>query len=231
MTMQLNLQIDTGIRVLKGNRTITCGTSTLLLTPYHLTITDASQNQVLEIATSTIKSVDKKFQTVDTREIPIYLQTSTFVFVKLFIRHEVDAETLYSALVKIVNIETVDELYAFHYCPDVDQGEARREIYDVELEFARQGLTSLWRVSRINEDYAFCASCLCFGVLISLDPKLFIVPEKISDTVLKHIGGFRSKSRIPVLSYIHSSNGSSITRSSQPMVCRILIIKGWTKAK
>ena len=43
-----------------------------------------------------------------------------------------------------------------------------------------------------------------------------MVPNRISDNVLRHIGGFRSKSRIPALSYVHP-NQVSITRSSQPM--------------
>lgn len=164
MTMQkaVELRIDSGIRVEKGKRTLTGGN--LLLTPHHLTISDES-DQILEIAISTLKTVDKKFKTVDTNETPIYLQTSTFVFCKIFIRHEVDAETLYSSLIKLMNIETVDELYAFHFRPLPTQLghviEPRSQVYDAELEFARQGLTSLWRISRINVDYAFCASCLC----------------------------------------------------------------------
>ncbi|CAG8694406.1 10625_t:CDS:2, partial [Racocetra fulgida] len=46
----------------------------------------------------------------------------------------------------------------------------------------------------------------------------YIVPAKISDTVLHHASKFRSKNRIPVLSYLHWHNKASITRCSQPMV-------------
>ncbi|KAJ3322963.1 hypothetical protein HDU76_013775, partial [Blyttiomyces sp. JEL0837] len=44
------------------------------------------------------------------------------------------------------------------------------------------------------------------------------VPSRISDNVLKHAGKFRSKARIPALSYIHRTNLVTITRSSQPLV-------------
>ena len=46
---------------------------------------------------------------------------------------------------------------------------------------------------------------------------MFAVPSKISDNTLRHIGKFRSKARVPVLSYVHTNN-VTITRSSQPMV-------------
>lgn len=67
-------------------------------------------------------------------------------------------------------------------------------------------------------------------------PRVLVVPEKISDNVLRHTGKFRSKCRIPSLSYLHRTNNVchysrlscglslrrtlqvTITRSSQPMV-------------
>lgn len=118
----------------------------------------------MKLAISTLKTVDKKFKTVDTHETPIYLQTSTFFFCKLYIRHEVDADTLYSAIVNSVNIEAVMELYAFRYplllaAAKDELIESQRQIYDVELEFTRQGLTPAWRVSQINSNYAYCGSC------------------------------------------------------------------------
>ena len=49
-------------------------------------------------------------------------------------------------------------------------------------------------------------------------PRIFAVPARISDAVLFHAAKFRSRGRIPVLSFIYPYNGTSITRSSQPLV-------------
>jgi myotubularin-related protein 6/7/8 len=48
-------------------------------------------------------------------------------------------------------------------------------------------------------------------------PALLAVPAAISDNVLKYAGQYRSRARIPVLSYLHPVNNCTITRSSQPM--------------
>jgi myotubularin-related protein 6/7/8 len=69
------------------------------------------------------------------------------------------------------------------------------------------GLSSQWRISTINQEYQFCPTY----------PRLLIVPQRISDNTLRHIGKFRSKARIPALSYFHR-NQCTITRSAQPMV-------------
>ena len=64
-----------------------------------------------------------------------------------------------------------------------------------------------WRVSFINAGYQLCDSY----------PSQVIVPASFNDQELLDVFSYRSKGRIPVLTYYHSSNGASITRSSQPM--------------
>ncbi|EMD47539.1 myotubularin, putative [Entamoeba histolytica KU27] len=81
--------------------------------------------------------------------------------------------------------------------------------YNVLDEFIRLGLNksnSNWRVSRINDDYAFCPTY----------PREIIVPKEASDELLLEDGSFRSRQRIPVITYV-SSKGSSISRCSQPL--------------
>ena len=45
-----------------------------------------------------------------------------------------------------------------------------------------------------------------------------MVPSSISDNTLKFAGRYRSKVRLPALSYLHPVNNCSITRCSQPLV-------------
>ncbi|KAL1409190.1 phosphatidylinositol-3-phosphatase ymr1 [Vanrija albida] len=83
--------------------------------------------------------------------------------------------------------------------------------FNPRSEFARQGVgsrTKAWRFTDVNKDYTFCPTY----------PAKLVVPSRISDSVLSYAAKYRSKARIPALSYLHWANHASITRSSQPMV-------------
>ncbi|KAJ1551795.1 hypothetical protein HK096_007737 [Nowakowskiella sp. JEL0078] len=108
-------------------------------------------------------------------------------------------------------MENIEQLYAFSYQPSTPLTSTNGwQIYDPQREYHRMGIdqrNKLWRLSSINKDFEFSSTY----------PQTLVVPARISDNVLKHIGKFRSKSRIPVLSYVHRKNGASLTRASQPM--------------
>lgn len=112
-------------------------------------------------------------------------------------------------------VDTVQDLHAFHFKAPQEEIATGGVEYDARREFARMGIEgknaegpgSAWRISDINKDYAFSATY----------PSVLCVPRAVTDNILKYGGAFRSKARIPSLSYLHS-NGGSITRSSQPMV-------------
>lgn len=108
---------------------------------------------------------------------------------------------------------TVEKLYAFHHKPLRHEKEIDGwHFYDPKAEFRRQGISEKlpdkgWRITTINNDYSFCDTY----------PSFLVVPSKISDNVLKYAREFRSRNRIPVLSYIHPVNNCTITRCSQPL--------------
>ncbi|XP_053129967.1 myotubularin isoform X3 [Hemicordylus capensis] len=82
-------------------------------------------------------------------------------------------------------------------------------VYDAMAEYRRQGLPSKqWRITFLNEHYALCDTY----------PSLLVVPYNASEEDLKKVSAFRSRGRIPVLSWIHPENQAVITRSSQPLV-------------
>ncbi|KAH0625184.1 hypothetical protein JD844_033394 [Phrynosoma platyrhinos] len=83
------------------------------------------------------------------------------------------------------------------------------KIYDPVLEYRRQGIPNeSWRMTKINEQYELCDTY----------PAFLIVPSNIPDDELKRVAAFRSRGRIPVLSWIHPESQATITRCSQPMV-------------
>ncbi|KAG9478418.1 hypothetical protein GDO78_013438, partial [Eleutherodactylus coqui] len=83
------------------------------------------------------------------------------------------------------------------------------DMYDPVKEFQRQGLpNNNWRLTFINKAYEFCDTY----------PPLLMVPFNATDDDLRKVAAFRSRNRIPVLSWIHPENQSVITRCSQPLV-------------
>ncbi|GAM27843.1 hypothetical protein SAMD00019534_110190, partial [Acytostelium subglobosum LB1] len=90
-----------------------------------------------------------------------------------------------------------------------DQHNLGWNIYDVRSEYARMGVPSPdWKISQFNNGYFLCDTY----------PSLLVVPASVPDEQLKAAAQFRSKGRIPALSYCHWSNRTSITRCSQPLV-------------
>lgn len=82
-------------------------------------------------------------------------------------------------------------------------------VYDAVAELRRQGVPNdSWKISKINESYTFCDTY----------PAIIAVPVSATEEELKSVAMFRSRNRIPVLSWIHPESQATITRSSQPLV-------------
>ncbi|XP_039622486.1 myotubularin [Polypterus senegalus] len=82
-------------------------------------------------------------------------------------------------------------------------------VYSPINEYKRQGLPNeKWRITFVNEKYELCDTY----------PTILVVPFKASDEDLRRVAVFRSRGRIPVLSWIHPENQAVIMRCSQPLV-------------
>ncbi|KAK7206028.1 protein-tyrosine phosphatase-like protein [Myxozyma melibiosi] len=135
-----------------------------------------------------------------------------FTFVSLNFKSENDSRAVFDTLMALTCVPSVDSLYAFYYHP----GSAERsvntwDIYDPIKEFQRMGVGTTnnnWRFTSVNSQYEFCPTY----------PGTLVVPSAISDSAIMYAGKYRSKARIPALSYIHSFNNCTITRCSQPLV-------------
>ena len=79
---------------------------------------------------------------------------------------------------------------------------------DLGAEFARQGVAtdSRWRFTDANSSYDLCATY----------PPLLIVPAALSDARLKEGSRWRSKRRVPVLTWYDRASGAALIRASQP---------------
>lgn len=99
------------------------------------------------------------------------------------------------------------QLFAFDYKGDYKSD--GWSVYDVKGEFRRQGVPNdMWRIATVNHKYELCDTY----------PSMIAVPNPASDDLLMNVASFRSRGRIPVMSWIHPVSHATITRSSQPLV-------------
>lgn len=85
---------------------------------------------------------------------------------------------------------------------------ARTSLADACLaDFRRQGVSARhWRVCRLNHEFQLCASY----------PPALVVPAIADDAVVRGCAQFRTRGRIPALTWYHPANGAAVMRSSQP---------------
>ncbi|RKF63743.1 Phosphoinositide 3-phosphatase [Erysiphe neolycopersici] len=144
----------------------------------------------------------------------IRLRCRDFKFLTLNFAYDRQARDVYESIKGATcQLGGIDKLYAFNYKPPLTERQINGwSLYDAKIEWKRQGICIKsvergWRISNINADYSFSPSY----------PALLVVPKSISDNTLNYAGRYRSRARIPVLTYLHSVNNCSITRSSQPL--------------
>ena len=124
---------------------------------------------------------------------------------------------IYDALLRLAfPLSQGKQLFAFTYFSNTKTTAHDAEhgwgIFDMTRELRRIGIPNEgWRLSPINETYQFCSTY----------PAVLPVPAAVSDSQLEAVGSFRSRTRIPVLSWLHPDNHSSLTRGSQPLVGKL----------
>ena len=99
---------------------------------------------------------------------------------------------------------------AYDYKPVLEPGAFNGwDIFHIEYEMQRQHMPSNcgWKTSFLNASYE----------VIPTYPNKLIVPDDVNDDQLLKVVNYRSKGRIPVLTYYHEPNTATITRCSQPL--------------
>ncbi|KAI0725006.1 phosphatases II [Fomitopsis betulina] len=143
---------------------------------------------------------------------PLMLRTRTFDTIRLLLAPESSAIDVFDTVKELTVATSVTQLYAFYYVPNPPYAATNGwSLFSPREEFGRMGVgsrTKAWRFTDINKDYSLSPTY----------PARFVVPTRISDTTLQYAVKYRSKGRLPVLTYLHWGNFGSITRSSQPMV-------------
>lgn len=176
---------------------------TLYLTSTHLIFVDPDGKRETWILHSLISSVDKL--PITQQGCPLRIRTKNFLSAEFVIPKERDCTELHATLVQL-RPDSYDKLYCFLYqAPNYLE-----KVWDPFLlptEFMRMGVPNLeWKIEDCNSNFEMCDTY----------PPWLFVPTSTTKSMLLGSSKFRSRGRLPVLTYLHS-NGASITRCSQPL--------------
>ncbi|XP_044727687.1 myotubularin-related protein 2 isoform X2 [Chrysoperla carnea] len=98
-------------------------------------------------------------------------------------------------------------LFAYEYNEQFP--ESGWNVYEPIAELKRMGVNNdMWKITKINESYEICDSY----------PAVWAIPTAATEEDIRAVAQFRSRARIPVLSWIHPESLATITRCSQPLV-------------
>ncbi|KAI8342847.1 protein-tyrosine phosphatase-like protein [Chlamydoabsidia padenii] len=201
ITQVSDVQLEKGQQIFDG---------TLHLTVHNLIFNHAEGE--LWIPYPIIHTVERRPPSLQSGRHPLTIRCRDFLIVTLAMLKDGEAQDVFDSIQKLTCINSTEQLYAYSYQPFTPfTAKDGWKIYDPLEEYARMGVgikTDAWRFSTINRDYSYSPTY----------PRTLVVPTKISDNVLNYAAKYRSKARIPALSYLHWHNMATITRSSQPMV-------------
>ncbi|TRY88057.1 hypothetical protein DNTS_000039 [Danionella cerebrum] len=141
---------------------------------------------------------------------PLIIRCKNFHVYKLLIPLERDCLDVVASLTRLSHPERYGELFCFSFNPNLDR-ELREKAWcfiDLKADFNRMGIPSnLWHITAANHEYRLCETY----------PSELYVPKSASPAVIVGSAKFRSRGRLPVLSYFHRDTSASICRSSQPL--------------
>ena len=109
----------------------------------------------------------------------------------------------------------MEDLYCFQFRSKTDLPQQTGwTFFDLGAEFARQGVpNSSWVTCTLNTEYRICPTY----------PSTLLVPATATSALVVGSAKFRSKGRLPALTFYNSSTGAALIRCSQPLSG----LKGW----
>eukprot|EP00051_Salpingoeca_urceolata_P004242 m.63709 g.63709 ORF g.63709 m.63709 type:complete len:628 (+) comp13493_c0_seq3:144-2027(+) len=190
------------VTLLKGKGKGTRGT--LILTATHFIYIDAKKREEIWVLYMMVHSV-KRGQP-SSKGARLDISCKDFRTLHFIIPKESECIDIHDALTSLALPGSMESLYAFSFQPDFPVVEDGWKIYDAVAEYTRMGLSPAWEISEANKEYKICPTY----------PSVLAFPSSVSQQTLEESGKFRSKGRLPSLSYMHH-NQTSICRCSQPL--------------
>ncbi|XP_065282966.1 phosphatidylinositol-3,5-bisphosphate 3-phosphatase MTMR6 [Dermacentor albipictus] len=182
-------------------------TGSLYLTTTHLIFFDPDRKKETWILHMHIASIAKL--PISANGTPLQIRCKNFLCVTFLIPKERDCHDIFISLQQLSQPLHINDLYCFHYTAsneDLTKSMGWNK-FDFQAEYVRMGVpNTYWSATNINQDYEICDTY----------PRNLYVPSVASTAILVSSSQFRSKGRLPVLSYLNK-NMAAICRCSQPL--------------
>uniref|UniRef100_A0AC34RJ12 Phosphatidylinositol-3-phosphatase n=1 Tax=Panagrolaimus sp. JU765 TaxID=591449 RepID=A0AC34RJ12_9BILA len=182
---------------------------TLHITTTHLIFKSDNGCKEVWILIGLISLVEKA-STNNTSGIKLYIKCKHLHNITLLIPKEKDAQDLQCTLLAGSRILNINDCFAFSRRPNhpkkVDDEENWSRLKWDE-EFSRQEVSDKWKKSDFNSNYAYCDTY----------PEVLWIPSKAQTQMLIGSCKFRSRARLPALTYYYKFSGATLCRCSQPL--------------
>ncbi|XP_026534365.1 myotubularin-related protein 8, partial [Notechis scutatus] len=208
-TVSGNVEVE-NVKLLDRYTNKKSANGTLYLTATHLIYVDTSTDIRKEtwVLHHHIATVEKLPLTASGCQLQI--RCKNFRVARFLMVQERDCHEVYTSLLKLSQPVKPEELYAFSYNPKTPEGsrETGWKSVDVRADYLRMGIdSSSWEISNVNQDYEVCSTY----------SRELVLPKVATRAMILGSAKFRSRGRIPVLSYFYKENNAAICRCSQPL--------------
>lgn len=197
------------VQLLDKNGTKQGITGTLYITTTHfMFVTDESSKETW-VLHSHVENIERSPMTA--AGCPLTIKCKTFQTLNLLILRDKDCQDVFESISEMSQPLNLQDVYAFSYVPsnrEVNIKDGWNSMDLISADFTRLGLPNHnWILSDFNAKYLHCDTY----------PEKVFVPRNVPTQILIGSSKFRSKGRLPVLSYLHTRTQASICRCSQPL--------------
>ncbi|XP_056012454.1 myotubularin-related protein 6-like isoform X2 [Ostrea edulis] len=195
------------VKILERFRSRNPAVGTLYLTTTHLIFVDGAGKRETWILHTHMSAIEK--QALNAGGSPLQIRCKDFRCITFVIPRDRDCQDIFTSLQELSKPADIEKLYAFVFSSaDGTEKSFGWDLYDVQSEYLRMGVPNqLWSLSNLNNKYELCDTY----------PRHLYVPNCASTPVILGSSKFRSRGRLPVLSYFHSKTQAAICRCSQPL--------------
>lgn len=178
---------------------------TIYVTYTHTVFKTDDRGKEIWIVNTLIETVERTPPSVAGSRLII--KTKHFLVLVFQITKDNDCQNLLETLLRVSKLTSITESFAFFKNVNNDQSKFWQRL-DWRKEFSRQKVKcDLWKESDLNINYAYCDTY----------PELLMFPREATLPILIGSCNFRSKSRLPALTYFYFLNTATICRCAQPL--------------
>ncbi|KAM9576872.1 LOW QUALITY PROTEIN: phosphatidylinositol-3,5-bisphosphate 3-phosphatase MTMR8 [Trichechus inunguis] len=139
---------------------------------------------------------------------PLILHCKNFQAAHFVLDFDIVCHEVYVSLLKLSQPALPEDLHAFSYNPYSKEMRENWKLIDPISDFGCMGIPNrYWTITDANRNYDICSAY----------PPEIVVPKSVTLGTVVGSSKFRSKERVPVLSYLYKENNAAICRCSQPL--------------